>query len=224
MGRAGAAIGQQSASAASALQIRLPRIVQTSDASCEHRDGLRAEVVERGGALDVETFIRAERDLGGDRPNGAGDRSDDDPVEVCGGEVATDDQHRPTLVLGFGPPDVTLTGPRVQFVPSGLGPVRHPVRRFDGADSLPVEPEPGDEHANDRYRYRVCYDVFQMKAEDLGWLPPEGVHLDRDELARVVVALRALIDGSEPDEPNRAHAVTIAYVVADAIERTGGTG
>ena len=63
-----------------------------------------------------------------------------------------------------------------------------------------------------------------MMAEDLGWLPPEGVHLDRDELPRVVVALRALIDGSEPDEPNRAYAVTIAYVVADAIERTGGAG
>jgi hypothetical protein len=52
--------------------------------------------------------------------------------------------------------------------------------------------------------------------------PSGGSHLDRDELARVVVALRALIDGSEPDEPNRAHAVTIAYVVADAIERAGG--
>ena len=96
------------------------RIVQTSDASCEHRDGLGAEVVERCGALDVETFIRAERDLGGDRPNGAGDRSDDDPVEVCGGEVATDDQHRPTLVLGFGPPDVTLTGPRVHHGSSAI--------------------------------------------------------------------------------------------------------
>jgi hypothetical protein len=61
-----------------------------------------------------------------------------------------------------------------------------------------------------------------MKVDDLGWLPPDGVRIDRDELARVVVALRALIDGSQPDEPNRAHAVTIAYVVADAIERTGG--
>ncbi len=73
--------------------------------------GWGAEVVERCGALDVEPFIRAERDLGGDRPNRAGDRSDDDPVEVCNGDVATDDQHRPPLVLGFGPPDVTLTGP-----------------------------------------------------------------------------------------------------------------
>jgi len=61
-----------------------------------------------------------------------------------------------------------------------------------------------------------------VNVEDLGWLPSDGVHLDRDELTRVVVALRALINGSEPDEPNRAHAVTIAYVVADAIERTEG--
>ena len=61
-----------------------------------------------------------------------------------------------------------------------------------------------------------------MKVEDLGWLPSGGVHLDRDELALVVVALRALIDGSEPDGPNRPHAVTMAYVVADAIEGTGG--
>ena len=60
-----------------------------------------------------------------------------------------------------------------------------------------------------------------MKVENLGWFPLGGVHLVRDELALVVVALRALIDGSEPDEPNRAHAETIAYVVADTIERTG---
>lgn len=62
-----------------------------------------------------------------------------------------------------------------------------------------------------------------MRVGDLDWLPNDGVHLDRNELAVVVTALRALIDGSEPDEPNRAHAVTIAYVVADAIERTGET-
>jgi hypothetical protein len=62
-----------------------------------------------------------------------------------------------------------------------------------------------------------------MRVGDLGWLPDGGNHLDRSDLARVVVALRALIDGTEPDEPNRAHAVTIAYVVADAIERAGGT-
>jgi hypothetical protein len=36
-------------------------------------------------------------------------------------------------------------------------------------------------------------------------------------------SLRSIIDGTEPDEPNRSHAVTIAYVVGDAIDRTGGS-
>lgn len=62
-----------------------------------------------------------------------------------------------------------------------------------------------------------------MEVDDLGWLPPAGIRLDRDELVVVMTCLRALIDGTAPDEPNRAHAVTIAYVVADAIERLGGT-
>jgi len=63
-----------------------------------------------------------------------------------------------------------------------------------------------------------------VRVRRAGELRPAGIQLDRDELALVVVALRALIDGSEPDEPNRAHAVTIAYVIADAIERTGEAG
>ena len=61
-----------------------------------------------------------------------------------------------------------------------------------------------------------------MAGEGLGWLPPGGARLTRDELADVMHALRALISGTEPDEPNRAHAVTIAYAVAGAIEREGG--
>jgi len=52
---------------------------------------------------------------------------------------------------------------------------------------------------------------------DLSWLPSGGAHLTHLELARVVRALRALIDGTEPD----AHAVTIAYVVAGAVDRGG---
>jgi hypothetical protein len=35
--------------------------------------------------------------------------------------------------------------------------------------------------------------------------------------------VRALISGTEPDEPNRAHAVTIAFVAAAAIDRAGGS-
>jgi hypothetical protein len=61
-----------------------------------------------------------------------------------------------------------------------------------------------------------------MNVDELDWLPPGGVRLDREELVVVVTWLRALVDGTKPDEPNRAHAVTIAYVVADAIERSGG--
>ena len=38
----------------------------------------------------------------------------------------------------------------------------------------------------------------------------------------MMVSLRAIIAGTEPDEPNRAHAVTIAFVVAEAVERAGG--
>jgi len=69
----------------------------------------------------------------------------------------------------------------------------------------------------------MCYDVFQMNVDDLDWLPPRGIRLERDDLVVVISALRTLINGTEPDEPNRAHAVTISYVIADAIERAGGT-
>jgi len=31
------------------------------------------------------------------------------------------------------------------------------------------------------------------------------------------------VNGTEPDEPNRAHVVTVAYVIAEAIDREGGT-
>ncbi|MEA2703614.1 MAG: hypothetical protein QOD63_1559 [Actinomycetota bacterium] len=58
--------------------------------------------------------------------------------------------------------------------------------------------------------------------DDLGWLPASGVHLSRDEVASIFGALRALVGGTDSDEPNRAHTVTIAFVIADAIERAGG--
>jgi hypothetical protein len=68
----------------------------------------------------------------------------------------------------------------------------------------------------------ACYVVCQMNVDDLDWLPPAGIHLDRDGLVVVITALRTLINGREPDEPKRAHAVTLSYVIADAIERTEG--
>jgi hypothetical protein len=58
-----------------------------------------------------------------------------------------------------------------------------------------------------------------MSEGGLDWLPNEGIRLTRAELARTIRSLRALIDGTEPDGPNRAHAVTIAHAIADAIER-----
>lgn len=64
--------------------------------------------------------------------------------------------------------------------------------------------------------------VTNSAFEGLGWLTESGAHLTRDDLVEVLAALRALIAGTEPDEANRAHAVTIASVVAEAIDREGG--
>jgi hypothetical protein len=55
----------------------------------------------------------------------------------------------------------------------------------------------------------------------LDWIPVDGCHLTHDEIVEILGSLRALVDGTDPDEPNRAHAVSIAYVVAEAIEREG---
>jgi len=57
---------------------------------------------------------------------------------------------------------------------------------------------------------------------DLDWIPFDGCQLTRDEVAQIFESLRALVDGTAPDEPNRAHVVSIAYVVAQAIDRAGG--
>ena len=56
----------------------------------------------------------------------------------------------------------------------------------------------------------------------LDWIPVEGCHLTHDDLAEIFESLRALVDGTAPDEPNCSYAVSIAYVVAEAIERLGG--
>ena len=55
-----------------------------------------------------------------------------------------------------------------------------------------------------------------------GWVPEAGARLTKDELVEILFALRALVSGTEPDEPNRAHAVSIAYVVSAAMDREGG--
>jgi hypothetical protein len=69
----------------------------------------------------------------------------------------------------------------------------------------------------------VLHCVTVTGEDELDWLPPNGALLAHDDLAQVMRALRALISGTEPDEPNRAHAITIAFVVAEAIDRAGGS-
>ena len=61
-----------------------------------------------------------------------------------------------------------------------------------------------------------------MSVDDLDWLPPDGVRLTRHDLESVLPALWSLFDGTDPKEPNRAHAMTIAVVLARAIEREDG--
>ena len=61
-----------------------------------------------------------------------------------------------------------------------------------------------------------------MRSKGLDWLPPNGAHLTVEELDTMMTSLRSLIDGTDADEPNRAHAVTIAYTLATAIDREDG--
>jgi hypothetical protein len=59
-------------------------------------------------------------------------------------------------------------------------------------------------------------------AGELDWLPGDGVVLSRDQFERIFVDLRALIDGTEELDANRAHAVDIAVVITQALERGSG--
>lgn len=54
-----------------------------------------------------------------------------------------------------------------------------------------------------------------------GSLPPGGVRLRQDELVVLVDAIRALIAGTTAGDPIRAHVLTIAIVIADAVDRGG---
>jgi hypothetical protein len=58
--------------------------------------------------------------------------------------------------------------------------------------------------------------------DQLDWLPDE-VRLTKAETAEILGALRALVQGTEPTEPNRSHVVTIAATLGAAIDRSGGT-
>ena len=59
-------------------------------------------------------------------------------------------------------------------------------------------------------------------AEGLEWLPEDGVALTRRDLERIFLDLRSLIDGTDPLEVNRAHAVDIAVTITQALERNSG--
>lgn len=58
-----------------------------------------------------------------------------------------------------------------------------------------------------------------MSHSELDWLPPDGIHLNVSEIGQVLEALRGVIDGTESDEPNRAHAVSIATIIGTAVSR-----
>jgi hypothetical protein len=58
--------------------------------------------------------------------------------------------------------------------------------------------------------------------EGLGWLPDDGVALTRFDLERIFRDLRALINGTVALDANRAHAVDIAVVLTQALERERG--
>lgn len=58
------------------------------------------------------------------------------------------------------------------------------------------------------------------RPDDVSWVPRHDVRLSSTEVAEVMRSLRALVDGTRSDEPNRAHVVTIAVIVTRAIERS----
>ncbi len=59
-------------------------------------------------------------------------------------------------------------------------------------------------------------------ADDLDWLPEDGVVLARADLERILIDLRALVHGTGELEPNRAHVVDIAITLTRALERNRG--
>lgn len=59
-------------------------------------------------------------------------------------------------------------------------------------------------------------------ADGLDWLPDDGVVLTRLDLERIFVDLRALIDGTDVLDANRAHVVDIAVTITQALERGSG--
>jgi hypothetical protein len=68
----------------------------------------------------------------------------------------------------------------------------------------------------------VLQRVTMSRPDDLDWLPAEGTHLTHQALVELFISLRALIDGTDEIEPNRSHAISIAFVLRDAMRETRG--
>ncbi|MGI9645132.1 MAG: hypothetical protein ACR2O6_07475 [Ilumatobacteraceae bacterium] len=62
-----------------------------------------------------------------------------------------------------------------------------------------------------------------MGRRDRPALPAAGVRLEHDELVAVIAAVRAPLGGTDPGDVNRGPVLTIAAVLADAVERERGT-
>lgn len=54
--------------------------------------------------------------------------------------------------------------------------------------------------------------------EGFDWVPHDGVLLSREDVVRMFIDLRALVDGTDALEANRAYVVDIATVLARALE------
>jgi len=66
----------------------------------------------------------------------------------------------------------------------------------------------------------LCY--AESMEDGLDWVPADGVALSPEEVRRILRALRALIAGTDLIEPNRSHAVEVAVILAEALERQEG--
>jgi hypothetical protein len=84
-------------------QVALLARGKPSDASDERASVDRLEV-ERRRAVGRKSVVGTECNLGGYGPDGAREGSDDDPRQHLDRFAAGDDEHRPALRPGLGPP------------------------------------------------------------------------------------------------------------------------
>jgi hypothetical protein len=92
-------------------QVALLARGKPSDVSDERASVDRLEV-ERRRAVGRKSVVGTECNLGGYGPDGAREGSDDDPRQHLDRFAAGDDEHRPALRLGLGPPGATTASTR----------------------------------------------------------------------------------------------------------------